>query len=144
MHIIPYTDIIRKQRTREVEEGATKTGRKGNFSGAEQRYQGWFIGTDCLLYCVSVYWIARRYLCAGLDSLVYCCSANCDYSGLFFMCYLDKSRTPIVSERRIPRSTLTGMLVLVCVWAYLSGIGGLVYQNGDHPWRNSIFKALVE
>ena len=91
-----------------------------------------YIGLPVVIFVLG--WI-RWYIAVPLTAIILVS---------FFMCYLDKSRTPIVSERRIPRSTLTGMLVLVCVWAYLSGIGGLVYQNGDHPWRNSIFKALVE
>jgi hypothetical protein len=35
-------------------------------------------------------------------------------------------------------------LFAILVWVYLSGIGKFVWQNGDHPYRNAIFKLLVE
>ncbi len=39
--------------------------------------------------------------------------------------------------------TVGTVIVLICVWVYLSGIGGQVYQNSDHLWRNAIFEELV-
>lgn len=33
---------------------------------------------------------------------------------------------------------------IISLWVYLSGIGGLCYQNGDHMTRNMIYQALVE
>ena len=35
-------------------------------------------------------------------------------------------------------------VVLICLWVYFSGIGGLVYQNTDHEYRNAIFNILVD
>ncbi|MBR1937385.1 MAG: hypothetical protein IJ836_00310 [Spirochaetales bacterium] len=33
---------------------------------------------------------------------------------------------------------------VIIVWVYLSGIGGFVFQNTDHIWRNTIFNILVK
>lgn len=35
------------------------------------------------------------------------------------------------------------VLVVIAFWVYLSGIGGMVFQNKDHWWRNEIFSLLV-
>lgn len=34
--------------------------------------------------------------------------------------------------------------MILILWVYFSGIGGMTYQNPDHWWRNSIFRILVE
>jgi hypothetical protein len=39
--------------------------------------------------------------------------------------------------------TLVLASVVILVWAYLSGIGKLVFQNWDHIYRNAIFEMLV-
>lgn len=62
----------------------------------------------------------------------------------FFLCFRDEARAPIVGDRTVPLSALGAMLLLACAWVYLSGIGGYVYQNFDHLYRNEIFKILVE
>ncbi len=36
------------------------------------------------------------------------------------------------------------IVMIALIWVYFSGIGGHVYQNYDHKWRNAIFKLLVE
>ena len=61
-----------------------------------------------------------------------------------FLCFRDESRTPISNDRVISGSTLGAMILLACAWVYLSGIGGYVFQNYDHLYRNQIFKILVE
>lgn len=33
---------------------------------------------------------------------------------------------------------------LICFWVYISGIGGLCYQNSDHEARTAIYRSLVE
>lgn len=38
---------------------------------------------------------------------------------------------------------IVGIVAIAFLWVYLSGIGGLVYQNSDHGARNSIFRILV-
>lgn len=35
-------------------------------------------------------------------------------------------------------------LLLIALWVVLSGIGGYVWQNDDHFWRNTIFDILVK
>lgn len=35
------------------------------------------------------------------------------------------------------------VLLIITVWVYMSGVGRLSYQNGDHLWRNRIFRLLV-
>lgn len=35
------------------------------------------------------------------------------------------------------------IVLTVALWVYFSGIGGFVYQNEDHIWRNAIFNSLV-
>lgn len=39
---------------------------------------------------------------------------------------------------------LVVIAAVVFVWVALSGIGGYVWQNGDHAWRNRILHILVE
>ena len=34
-------------------------------------------------------------------------------------------------------------IIIIAFWTYLSGIGGFVFQNSDHLWRNATFEALV-
>lgn len=36
------------------------------------------------------------------------------------------------------------IFMVILLWVYLSGIGGYVYQNIDHHYRNGMFKLLVE
>jgi hypothetical protein len=76
-----------------------------------------YIGLPVVIFVLG--WI-RWYIAVPLTAIILVS---------FFMCYLDKSRIPIVSERRVSRSTLTGMLLLVCVWAYLSGISLLIFRK---------------
>lgn len=49
---------------------------------------------------------------------------------------------PELSRRTI--EIIIMVFVLICVWVYMSGIGGMVYQNPDHQYRNGIFRLLVE
>lgn len=38
---------------------------------------------------------------------------------------------------------LISIFIISLIWVYLSGIGALVFQNGDHNCRNPIFEMLV-
>ena len=49
---------------------------------------------------------------------------------------------PKFSRENILKTLL--ILFIIFVWVYLSGIGGFVWQNGDHIFRNGIFQTLVE
>ena len=42
------------------------------------------------------------------------------------------------------KGTIIIAFVIICGWVFLSGVGGFVYQNGDHKSRNAIFRVLVE
>ena len=46
---------------------------------------------------------------------------------------------PAKSDRRV----IISASLIICAWVYLSGVGGLVYQNDDHLWRNTLFSSLV-
>lgn len=35
------------------------------------------------------------------------------------------------------------VIVIILIWTGLAGIGGLMWQNGDHAWRNTIFDMMV-
>lgn len=39
---------------------------------------------------------------------------------------------------------LVAIAAVIFVWVALSGIGGYVWQNGDHAWRNKILQILVD
>ncbi len=39
---------------------------------------------------------------------------------------------------------LVVIAAVIFAWVALSGVGGYVWQNGDHAWRNSILRILVE
>ena len=38
---------------------------------------------------------------------------------------------------------VVGIVVLIMMWVALSGVGGLMWQNSDHWWRNEIYELLV-
>ncbi len=62
------------------------------------------------------------------------------------LCLMFKNAPKITSPDLKDKKTLIMLgisLLIVCVWAYLSGLGGFTYQNNDHYWRNSIFEELV-
>ena len=35
------------------------------------------------------------------------------------------------------------IFLIIALWVYFSGIGGMVYQNPDHIMRNGVFQTLV-
>ena len=55
-----------------------------------------------------------------------------------------KDNPHYICPRRNSRTTLIVVFAVICGWVFLSGIGGFVYQNGDHKCRNEIFRILVE
>ncbi len=63
--------------------------------------------------------------------------------GLFFVCrHAPRLWTPQFDKKTL--LTLAGVAAIALVWVYFSGIGGYVYQNYDHKWRNAIFELLVK
>lgn len=55
-----------------------------------------------------------------------------------------KNSPQYICPKRNNRTTIIVAFVIICGWVFLSGIGGFVYQNGDHYCRNEIFRILVE
>ena len=45
--------------------------------------------------------------------------------------------------RQLSLQDLIPVIAIILLWVYFSGIGGLVFQNKDHWWRNEIFNLLV-
>ena len=39
---------------------------------------------------------------------------------------------------------VVGVILVLALWVYMSGVGKLVFQNLDHAYRNTIFRLLVE
>jgi len=49
---------------------------------------------------------------------------------------------PKISRENVLKTII--ILFVIFLWVYLSGIGGFVFQNSDHIFRNGIFQVLVE
>lgn len=55
-------------------------------------------------------------------------------------------RSPSLWVPELNRENLEKLIfitLIILLWVYLSGIGGFVYQNDDHIWRNAMFNVLV-
>ncbi|MEF9945163.1 MAG: hypothetical protein RR678_01715 [Lachnospiraceae bacterium] len=50
--------------------------------------------------------------------------------------------TPMIHRETIVK--LLFIVGIISLWVYFSGIGKFVFQNIDHPYRNTIFNLLVE
>ena len=59
----------------------------------------------------------------------------------FMLKYAPKLWVPQVTRENIEKIFL--IMVIIGIWVYLSGIGRLVFQNGDHAWRDTIFEILM-
>ena len=46
-------------------------------------------------------------------------------------------------EKHSDKIMLLVIVGLIVLWAFFSGVGGFVWQNEDHNWRNRIFELLV-
>lgn len=109
---------------------ATPTGKSGNrwLNSLACAY----IGLPILIFILG--WI-RWYIAVPA-----CCAI------LFaFFRYLQGSRAalPPVAGRKDRIVILLSVAGLV-LWVLFSGIGGFSFQTDDHPWRNEIFRLLVE
>lgn len=58
--------------------------------------------------------------------------------GLAFMCKDTPKGVAIDASIKV----VFMILLIVVAWCYFSGIGGYVYQNADHPYRNQLFHIL--
>ena len=50
---------------------------------------------------------------------------------------------PVAQSQPLSRRMLIVSLIAILVWVYLSGIGGYVFQNADHTYRNAVLRDLV-
>ncbi len=64
------------------------------------------------------------------------------YGMVRFVVKEDGIRLPDALE--LPGKRLAVILAIIGLWIAFSGIGGAVYQNPDHWWRNRLFALLVE
>jgi hypothetical protein len=46
-------------------------------------------------------------------------------------------------DSRLERRGILGGLLLLALWAWLSGVGGYAFQNSDHYCRNAVLRDLV-
>ena len=53
-------------------------------------------------------------------------------------------RFPATPSEPLPRKVWWVLLAVVMAWVLLSGLGGYMYQNTDHWWRNSVLRDLIQ
>ncbi|MGN0822127.1 MAG: hypothetical protein ACI4OX_10175 [Akkermansia sp.] len=53
-------------------------------------------------------------------------------------------RFPAAPSEPLPRKVWWVLLAVVMAWVLLSGLGGYMYQNTDHWWRNSVLRDLTQ
>lgn len=58
---------------------------------------------------------------------------------LYCICILPSFRV-----EPLPKQLIAILALIILAWVTLSGIGGFVYQNFDHPYRNAILRDLVD
>ncbi len=67
---------------------------------------------------------------------------------ILLLCYWKVCKdTPELWLPDITRDNIVRLLFIlgvIAIWVYMSGIGKFVYQNNDHPIRNTLFDILVE
>ena len=66
----------------------------------------------------------------------------CILFGLIMLCRKEYTGYEIEINKKTLKTMIISLFVII-LWAYLSGIGGFVFQNGDHVIRNEIFDILV-
>lgn len=88
-----------------------------------------YVGIPVFIFCVS--WTKIFY--AIVFGIILCIS--------FAYMLKNAPRLPLFD---VNLDVLITIVLFVGAWVYLSGIGGYVFQNPDHPYRNAIFVALVE
>lgn len=60
--------------------------------------------------------------------------------GIFYCIYT----LPSFKVAPLPKRVLFALLACIVAWVFISGIGGFVFQNPDHPYRNAVLRDLVE
>lgn len=62
---------------------------------------------------------------------------------IIFLRIINNEQSEQLLTRRLSFQDLFPVIAIILLWVYFSGIGGLVFQNKDHWWRNEIFNLLV-
>lgn len=91
-----------------------------------------YIAFPFLIFAVG--WIKLYYAIPIVGILIFCFWRVCKDSPQFWMPELNKDNV----------IKILFVLAVIALWVYMSGIGKFVYQNNDHPVRNTIFNILVE
>ncbi len=63
---------------------------------------------------------------------------------LVFMAMISAWQSESRGKLFFTRSDLLGMIIILGVWIYLSGVGGYTFQNWDHHSRNAVFRDLLD
>lgn len=88
----------------------------------------------CSFLIFTAVWIKLYYAILIVGILILCFWRVCKDSPQFWM--------PELNKNNVIR--ILFVLAVIALWVYMSGIGKFVYQNNDHPVRNTIFNILVE
>ena len=66
-------------------------------------------------------------------------------SVVVIICIINYLRNNTAMNKKISRSQgqLVPIIILIILWVFFSGIGGMVFQNRDHVCRNAMFDILV-
>lgn len=62
---------------------------------------------------------------------------------IIFLRIINNEPSEQLLTRQFSFQDLIPVIAIILLWVYFSGIGGLVFQNKDHWWRNEIFNLLV-
>lgn len=62
---------------------------------------------------------------------------------IMFLRIIHNDQSEQLLTKRLSLQDLISVIAIILLWVYFSGIGGLVFQNKDHWWRNEIFNLLV-
>lgn len=62
---------------------------------------------------------------------------------IIFLRIIHNEHSGQLLTRQLSFQDLFPVIAIILLWVYFSGIGGLVFQNKDHWWRNEIFNLLV-
>ena len=63
---------------------------------------------------------------------------------LFGLFYFVKKRYKKDEFFYIEMKAVCIMLLVICIWVFLSGVGGYFCQRSDLHWRNAIFRDLID
>ena len=62
---------------------------------------------------------------------------------IIFFRIVNNEQSKLLFASQLCLHNLLPAIIVILLWVYFSGIGGLVFQNKDHWWKNEIFNLLV-